>query len=159
MKPSERFRSLCDYWSERASLPADLVWRQIGAESSYAPTAVSPVGAKGLMQLMPGTWEMFNCRDPFDPDENIRCGTTWDATILYKFVLPKSSLDRADPFALRMMLAGYNAGPGYVVATLIQAVPKDWDSFKAAFRNIQYKGKRPDWKQATEYAEKIVPLT
>ena len=54
MKPSDRFDSLIRYWGERVQLPFDLLKAQMMAESSGNPKAESPVGAKGLFQLMPG---------------------------------------------------------------------------------------------------------
>lgn len=158
MKPSERFRSLAEYWCERHDVPIDVVWPQIGAESAYNPLAESEANCRGLMQLSDDTAAMFHCRDWRDADENIRCGTTWDATILYKFVLPITGQDRRDPDALRFMLVGYNAGPGYVVATLKSIGDHNWATFSSAFKGIMFKGKKPDWKQALGYAEKIIPL-
>lgn len=75
----------------------DLVIRM---ESGYNPRAVSPKGASGVMQLMPGTAKLYGVKDVFDAVENIRGGTQYLADLLRRF--------RSD---LRLALAAYNAGP------------------------------------------------
>src|SRR6185295_14003872 len=70
----ERFSRYGDVIREAAGLyqiPEELVRAVIKVESDYDPRAISPVGAQGLMQLMPETAERMQVRDTMDPRENI----------------------------------------------------------------------------------------
>jgi len=89
-------------------IDADLLASVIRAESGFHSNAVSRTGARGLMQLMPGTAQQLGVNDAFRPDQNIAGGTTYLDRLL----------DRYDPnndtHGLALALAAYNAGPAAV---------------------------------------------
>lgn len=96
--------------AERFAIPDMLIRAVITVESGGAVYAVSPKGAMGLMQLMPGTWAELRQRyalgpDPFDPCDNIFAGTAYLRELLDRY---------GDPG----FLAAYNAGPGRYEAYL-----------------------------------------
>ena len=90
--------------AHRFALDPYLVFCVIEHESHFQARAVSPKGARGLMQLMPGTARRFGVRRPFDPGENIYGGTQYLKELLGMF---NGRLDLA--------LASYNAGEGAVL--------------------------------------------
>lgn len=85
--------------SLRRQLDPDFVNAVIKAESNFHPHAVSPKGAQGLMQLMPGTAALLGVTDPFDPKANVEAGTAYLSDLL--------DLYHNDPVKA---LAAYNAG-------------------------------------------------
>jgi soluble lytic murein transglycosylase-like protein len=88
-----------------AGLPPEIVHSVAKAESGYQPNAVSPKGAIGLMQLMPGTAAELNV-DPHDPAQNAEAGAKYLRDLLLKY--------EHDPHQVSKAVAAYNAGPGAV---------------------------------------------
>lgn len=86
--------------SGRYRLDPDLVNSVIKAESGFNVRAVSPKGAQGLMQLMPGTASQLGVPNAFDAQANVEGGTKYLRELLEKY-----------NFDLVKALAAYNAGP------------------------------------------------
>jgi len=89
---------------QRFGIDPYLVFLVIEKESRFHPRAVSPKGAMGLMQLMPGTARRLGVRKPFDAAENIRAGTQYMRELMDMFG------DKVE-----LVLASYNAGEGAVL--------------------------------------------
>ena len=83
-----------------------LIRSVIEQESAFHACAISPKGAKGLMQLMPATVDQFKVEDAFDPQQNIEAGVTYLRQLLDKY--------KGD---LKLTLAAYNSGPATVDKT------------------------------------------
>ena len=81
-------------------LDPDLVNSVIHAESGFNARAVSPKGARGLMQLMPATASQLGVNDAFDPQPNVEGGSRYLRDLLERY-----------NFDLVKALAAYNAGP------------------------------------------------
>ena len=92
-----------DRFSRANDLPPALVHAIIKAESNGKRNAVSPKGAKGVMQLMPFTSKRLRVSDPFDPIENIEGGIKYIKELLVTF---EGNLTNT--------IAAYNAGPAAV---------------------------------------------
>jgi soluble lytic murein transglycosylase-like protein len=90
--------------ASRYAIDPYLVFLVIEQESRFRTRAVSPKGARGLMQLMPGTARRFGVTRPFDPAQNVRGGTQYLKQLLTMFD------GRVD-----LALASYNAGEGRVL--------------------------------------------
>jgi hypothetical protein len=81
-------------------------------ESNGDPGAVSPKGAQGLMQLMPGTARHYRVEHPFDPVENVFGAARFLAYLrAWSQVQSPYNYNEVD---LQAMIAAYNAGPGAV---------------------------------------------
>jgi soluble lytic murein transglycosylase-like protein len=99
--------------AQRWSVSATLLAAQLYAESGFNPFAVSPAGAQGIAQFMPGTARGMGLRDPFDPGQAIDAQAHLMRDLLRRFG------------AVPLALAAYNAGPAPVSACgCVPAIPE-----------------------------------
>jgi hypothetical protein len=121
--------------SGRYRLDPDLVASVIKAESGFNVRAVSPKGAQGLMQLMPGTASQLGVPNTFDAQANVEGGTRYLRELLERY-----------NFDLVKALAAYNAGPErveqfggvppfYETRAYVARVVRDFNKKKAAQKN------------------------
>lgn len=101
--------------SARFGLPEAWVREIIRAESGGEVRALSPKGAMGLMQLMPGTWRRLRLdlglgADPYQPRDNILAGAAYLRTLYDRYGAPG-------------FLAAYNAGPARLDDYLLRSHP------------------------------------
>jgi len=94
---------LAEEAARRHGLDPALVRAVVAVESGFQPEAVSPKGAKGLMQLMPATARELGVADPFDAAANLDGGSRYLRSLLARY---EGDLAKA--------LAAYNAGMGAV---------------------------------------------
>ncbi len=99
-----RYDPIIEKYAHEYQLDPSLVRSIIATESGFNPRAVSRKGARGLMQLMPGTAARFGVRNLHDADENIKGGTKYLRSLLDTF--------NND---LTLSLAAYNAGENLVL--------------------------------------------
>lgn len=97
------FNAIIDSAARKFGVNASLIRAVIHAESNFNQFARSPVGAQGLMQLMPATARRFGVTNSFDPDQNINAGTQYLSWLLKRFNGNE-----------QLAIAGYNAGEGNI---------------------------------------------
>jgi soluble lytic murein transglycosylase-like protein len=99
----EEMHEMLAHAGAKHNIDEDLLASVVRAESGGQVRAVSRTGARGLMQLMPGTANAMGVDDAFRPEQNISGGTAYLDSLLTRY---------HDNLALA--LAAYNAGPGAV---------------------------------------------
>ena len=97
--PREYAIRCVEHYAHIYQVPVELVESVIDVESNWNPYAVSPKGAVGLMQLMPGTALEFGVRNRFQVEDNVRGGVAYLAWLIQLF--------RGD---LRLVMGAYVAG-------------------------------------------------
>jgi soluble lytic murein transglycosylase-like protein len=96
--PVDDIPTLVTMMAERYGVDPKLAHAVVRVESNYRPSALSPKGAAGLMQLMPATAKQYDV-DAYNPAENLEAGMRHLKGLLERF--------RND---VRLALAAYNAG-------------------------------------------------
>jgi len=132
--------------SGRYRLDPDLVNSVIKAESGFNVRAVSPKGAQGLMQLMPGTASQLGVPNAFDPQANVEGGTKYLRELLERY-----------NFDIVKALAAYNAGPQRVEQ--FGGVPPYHETRAYVARVVRDFNKKKAAQQKTAAASKSTPGT
>lgn len=104
-----------------AEVSAPIIAAQLKQESGFNPRAVSPVGAQGIAQFMPGTWPSVGRdengdgrADPFDPEDAIPAQARYDCNLAAQ-IRGYVQAGRLTGDVTQLMLASYNAGLGSVL--------------------------------------------
>jgi len=103
LDPQSAYDDIVAEAAELYALDPHMIRAVMQAESGFDATAVSPVGALGLMQLMPKVAAELGATEPLDPRQNIMAGSRYLRQLL-----------DAHRGNVRLALASYNAGPGNV---------------------------------------------
>lgn len=171
-RPAARWRPqiaaiLENHWPSFSSVAAvDWIEAQVEQESGGNPLAKSPVGARGLLQLMPLTAGELGVTDSFDPAQNLLAGIRYLRAQYDQLSEVPDHLER-----LFWSFAAYNGGRGYIdfnggpMNTALELAKERgerlkvewwrWDFGKVDLARVQFKGRRPDWHQMVDYVDRI----
>jgi membrane-bound lytic murein transglycosylase F len=132
-----RYDHLVRKYAKRYGFDCRLILAQIRHESEFNPRAVSPSGARGLMQIMPYTARSLGVKDLHDPRANIAAGVRY-LKKQYDIFKKEKGADR-----LWFALASYHAGFGHVVdaqdiAEHLVLRPDQWSSIKVALPKLTH---------------------
>ena len=164
---------LFQHYAKAFKLPWKLIKAQAWAESRFNPNALSPSGARGLLQLMPKTDMAIDGHiDAFDVEGNVKDGVQYDRE---QYDHLKEIPDICE--RLKFSLASYNGGRGWINLAMeiayayekeepmphghIGAKPGLWQTWEFTKRFLSRPdcqdahGKHPDHKQMIDYVEKI----
>jgi len=139
----DRVCELIETEADKNSLPKDFFARLIWKESRFDPNAVSPVGAEGIAQFMPGTAKLRGLADPFDIEQAIRASAKYLAEMKVGYG------------NLGLAAAAYNAGENRVSRWLAAGgfLPMETESYV-----FDVMGEPVDKFSDTGYAGTIRPL-
>lgn len=151
---SDKYDIIIRQWAKNYEIPFHLVKAVIRWESSFREDAVSRCGAKGLMQLMPAIYKPEGI-NPLDPIDNIRVGCAY-LKRLWNVFSNEKGWER-----WKFALASYNAGMKYVInaqkrAKAAGAKDYKWYHISIFMKGAWYHLRKCDWKQATEYVDRIM---
>lgn len=151
LKPQE-LNEVINSISDQHHLDPDFISSVIHAESGFNQRAVSPKGARGLMQLMPGTASTLGVSNAFDPRANVEGGTRYLSELLQRY-----------NFDVVKALAAYNAGPQrvqqyggvppyYETRAYVARIVRDYNRKKIAERKAAAASVKAARKQASPSA-------
>jgi soluble lytic murein transglycosylase-like protein len=134
--------------SDAHNIDPDLINSVIHAESGFNPHAVSPKGARGLMQLMPKTATQLGVANSFDPNANVDGGTKYLQELLERY-----------NYDMVKALAAYNAGPQrvdqyhgvppyYETRAYVAKIVRDFNNKKLAERKAAAAAARASQKKS-----------
>jgi hypothetical protein len=140
-----RYAGLIQEAAEAHGLDPALIAAVVEQESNFDPGAISPVGAMGLMQIMPATAAELGLLEPFDAAANLDAGTKYLASLI----------DRYGDVSLA--LAAYNAGPGRVDAC--QCIPQNGETpgYVARVIAAAVRYRHPDNSPILPYGPDVTP--
>ncbi len=155
-RPKANLTDVVNDAGDRYRLDPDLINSVIKAESGFNSHAVSPKGARGLMQLMPATASQLGVPNPFDPQANIEGGTRYLRELMERY-----------NFDMVKALAAYNAGPQrveqyggvppyYETRAYVARVVKEFNKKKIAQKAV---GKTSTGKTATPQKHSAAPAS
>lgn len=131
-KESESYDGLISRSAAEAGLDPRLVKAIVAAESEFSPTALSPAGARGLMQVMPATAGFMGVDGSrlFDPEENVRAGTRYLVYLFQRawdrYHLKGVPFTKAPAWLVQRVVAAYNAGPRFLQHRRLYAQTRDY---------------------------------
>lgn len=130
--PDTDFVKLAEKKARKHNVDPDLLKAVIKAESNWNHRAVSPKGARGLMQLMPATAAQLGVKNVFDPVENIDGGARYLRYLLERF-----------NGNLTLALAAYNAGPARVEKSMrVPSIPETQSYVRSIVTSYNRTGSR-----------------
>ena len=161
--PYERyFRQYTEqYWSDVPYIQWPFLESVAWAESSFRADAISPAGAKGLLQILSSTFAdiqravpSIRGHSPFDPKTSIMAGSYYMRFGCWNFwILPRSPDEQA-----RFTLASYNAGPGNIDRAWTLATQRGWGGdWRAVARALPEVTGQANAHETTRYVDKIMP--
>src|SRR5215469_1831106 len=143
--PPKTLADMVNSASDAHNIDPDLINSVIHAESNFNPRAVSPKGARGLMQLMPKTASALGVNNTFDPNSNVDGGTKYLQELLERY---NNDMVKA--------LAAYNAGPERV--DQYHGVPPYYETRAYVARIVRdFNNKKLAARKAAEAAAKANP--
>lgn len=143
--PPKTLADMVNSASDAHNIDPDLINSVIHAESNFNPRAVSPKGARGLMQLMPKTANALGVNNTFDPNSNVDGGTKYLEELLQRY-----------NYDMVKALAAYNAGPERV--DQYHGVPPYYETRAYVARIVRdFNNKKLAQRKAAEAAAQATP--